>query len=78
MEAEAKYRSLIENSLVGVYILQDGKIVYVNPRLCEMSGYRFDELYGLGINDFIYHEDLLLVNENIQKRFNNETGSVTF
>jgi diguanylate cyclase (GGDEF)-like protein/PAS domain S-box-containing protein len=78
MEAEAKYRSLIENSLVGVYILQDGKIVYVNPRLCEMSGYRFDELYGLGINDFIYHEDLPLVNENILKRFNNETGSVTY
>jgi diguanylate cyclase (GGDEF)-like protein/PAS domain S-box-containing protein len=78
IEAEAKYRSLIENSLVGVYILQDGKIVYVNPRLCEMSGYRFDELYGLGINDFIYHEDLPLVNENIQKRFNNETGVVTY
>jgi diguanylate cyclase (GGDEF)-like protein/PAS domain S-box-containing protein len=78
IEAEAKYRSLIENSLVGVYILQDGKIVYVNPRLCEMSGYRFDELFGLGINDFIYHEDLPLVNENVQKRFNNETGSVTY
>lgn len=78
IEAEAKYRSLIENSLVGVYILQDGKIVYVNPRLCEMSGYSFDELDGLGINEFIYHEDLTIVNENILRRFNNETGSVTY
>ncbi|MFP7299276.1 EAL domain-containing protein [Neobacillus niacini] len=78
VEAEAKYRSLIENSLVGVYIIQDGKIVYVNPRLCEMSGYRFDELYGMGINEFIFHEDLHLVNENIQKRVKNELGSVTY
>jgi diguanylate cyclase (GGDEF)-like protein/PAS domain S-box-containing protein len=78
MEAEAKYRSLIENSLVGVYILQDGKIEYVNPRLCEMSGYSFDELIGLEITDFIYPEDLPLVKENISKRFENEVGSVTY
>jgi diguanylate cyclase (GGDEF)-like protein/PAS domain S-box-containing protein len=78
IEAEAKYRSLIENSLVGVYILQDGKIVYVNPRLCEMSGYSFDELIGLEITEFIYPEDLPLVKENISKRFQDEVGSVTY
>lgn len=78
MEAEAKYRCLIENSLVGVYILQDGKIVYVNPRLCEMSGYSFDELIGMEITDCIYPEDLTLVNENINKRYKNEAASVTY
>jgi diguanylate cyclase (GGDEF)-like protein/PAS domain S-box-containing protein len=78
VEAEAKYRSLIENSLVGVYIMQDGKLVYVNPRLCEMSGYKCEELLGLDVADFIYPEDLPLVNENILKRFNNETGTIKY
>lgn len=78
MEAEAKYRSLIENSLVGVYIMQDGKLVYVNPRLCEMSGYKCEELLGLSVSEFIYPEDLPLVNENIRKRLSNETGTIKY
>jgi diguanylate cyclase (GGDEF)-like protein/PAS domain S-box-containing protein len=78
VEAEAKYRSLIENSLVGVYIIQDEKLVYVNPRLCEMSGYNCEELVGLHVSDFIYADDLPLVNENILKRFNNEAGTIKY
>jgi diguanylate cyclase (GGDEF)-like protein/PAS domain S-box-containing protein len=78
MEAEAKYRSLIENSLVGVYIMQDGKLVYVNPRLCEMSGYKCEDLIGLSVSKFIYPEDLPLVNENILKRLNNGTGTIKY
>jgi diguanylate cyclase (GGDEF)-like protein/PAS domain S-box-containing protein len=78
VEAEAKYRSLIENSLVGVYIMQDGKFVYVNPRLCEMAGYKYEELVGLHVANFIYPEDLPLVNENIRKRFNNEIGTIKY
>jgi len=78
MEAEAKYRSLIENSLVGVYIMQDGKLVYVNPRLCEMSGYKREDLLGLNVSDFIYPEDLPLVNENMHKRFNDEAGTMKY
>ena len=30
--AEAKYRALVEQSLVGVYILQNDRLVYVNPK----------------------------------------------
>jgi diguanylate cyclase (GGDEF)-like protein/PAS domain S-box-containing protein len=78
VEAEAKYRSLIENSLVGVYIMQDEKLVYVNPRLSEMSGYKREELIGLNVSEFIYPEDLPLVNENMRKRFNDETGTLKY
>lgn len=78
IEAEAKYRSLIENSLVGVYILQNKKIVYVNPRLCELSGYTFDELIGMEITEFIYPDDLPIVMENIIQRYKDEAGKVTF
>lgn len=77
IEAEAKYRSLVENSEVGVYILQEGKVVYVNPRLCEMTGYTYEEVIGFNLTDFIFPEDLPNVQENIQKLFFNEMVSVT-
>jgi len=39
MEAEAKFRSLVEQSLVGVYMLQDDRFVHVNPKFAEIFGY---------------------------------------
>ncbi len=43
-ESEMKHRSLVENSLVGVFILQDGRFQFVNKMLCEIQGYSFDEM----------------------------------
>lgn len=43
-ESESKFRVLTEASIVGVYMIQDGVFKYVNPRLCEMSGYNQHEL----------------------------------
>ena len=43
-ETETKYRSLVEKSPIGVYIIQDNKFVYVNPRFCEILGYTQQEL----------------------------------
>ncbi|RMF58490.1 MAG: hypothetical protein D6748_08460, partial [Calditrichaeota bacterium] len=33
---DQSYQSLVENSLVGVYIIQDGVFKFVNPRLCQI------------------------------------------
>jgi diguanylate cyclase (GGDEF)-like protein/PAS domain S-box-containing protein len=37
-ESEEKYRNLVERANDGIAILQDHKLVYANPRLCEMMG----------------------------------------
>ena len=42
--AEAKYRALVEQSLMGVYILQNDRLVYVNPKAADMLGYTQQEL----------------------------------
>lgn len=47
-EAELKFRDLVEKSQVGVYIIQDGKFAYVNPRFAEIFGYEPAEM----INSF--------------------------
>jgi diguanylate cyclase (GGDEF)-like protein/PAS domain S-box-containing protein len=78
IEAESKYRTLVENSLVGVYIMQAEKIVYINPYLCEMLGYRCEELLNLHLSDYIFSEDLDLVRENLRKRLLDEQANRTY
>ncbi len=43
-DAELKFRTIAEKSMVGVYIVQDGLYSYVNPRFAEIFGYQPDEL----------------------------------
>ncbi|MEO5967162.1 MAG: PAS domain S-box protein [Ferruginibacter sp.] len=57
-QSETKFKSLVEESLVGVYIIQDQKFSYVNPRFCEIFGYEdCDSVVGKSIDIFL-GEDL--------------------
>ncbi|MGH7789735.1 MAG: PAS domain-containing sensor histidine kinase [Candidatus Binatia bacterium] len=47
VEAEAAYRTLVENSLQGLLIFQDLRIVFANEALTQLSGYSIDELLGM-------------------------------
>jgi PAS domain S-box-containing protein len=46
-EREETYRQLIENSLQGIAILQDGRFVLANQTLSRMSGFSLEEMYRL-------------------------------
>jgi len=56
-ESEEKFRTLVEQSQVGVYILQDSKFVYVNPLIEQISGYSAEELIRMGGFDQIVHKE---------------------
>jgi diguanylate cyclase (GGDEF)-like protein/PAS domain S-box-containing protein len=43
-ESENKFRDLSEKSIVGIYLIQDGKFAYVNSRFAEIHGYEPDEI----------------------------------
>ncbi|MFC4262730.1 PAS domain S-box protein [Ferruginibacter yonginensis] len=42
--AEAKFRGLVEQSMVGVYIRKQNKLLYVNPKFAEIFGYTEAEI----------------------------------
>ena len=46
-ESEAKYRTLVEQSLQGILVLQDNRIVYANEAFASISGYSTGELLAL-------------------------------
>lgn len=57
-QAETKFRTLVENALVGVYIIQRGRLVYSNPELGRMLGYTQSELLALpNILDIVLEDD---------------------
>jgi PAS domain S-box-containing protein len=43
-ESESKYKTLTENSLTGIFIHQNGKLIFVNDKFAEMHGYKPEEL----------------------------------
>ncbi|HVT87078.1 MAG TPA: PAS domain S-box protein [Chitinophagaceae bacterium] len=78
-EAEAKFRNLVEQSLVGVYILQDGKYVYVNPRFAQIFGYEREELTnGFDVQKLIHPDYRALISENIRNRIEKKQNSVHY
>ncbi|HMB57439.1 MAG TPA: PAS domain S-box protein [Arenimonas sp.] len=46
LRSESKYRTLVELSNVGVFIIRDSFFVYVNRSLAQMLGYTEEELTG--------------------------------
>lgn len=43
-ESEAKFRSLVEQNLTGIYIGNETHLLYANPYLAEIMGYRPEEM----------------------------------
>jgi len=63
-ESEEKYRTLTEQSLMGIVVLQDFRIVFANNAFAEISGYSVEELLLLPpakVQAMIHPEDQALV-----------------
>ncbi|MCX6672539.1 MAG: PAS domain S-box protein, partial [Methanothrix sp.] len=70
-ESENKFRVLAEKSLVGVYIVQDWKFKYVNPRFAEMFGYSVEEMiFKMGPRDIAPADELEKIADGIQNKLN--------
>ena len=80
IQSEEKFRGLVEQSLVGVYIMQEEKFVYVNPGFEKIMGYSIDELKETSFNQWIYEEDIKKIKENYLSRVSGEkpTDQYTF
>ena len=77
--AEAKFRGLVEQSLVGIYIIQDGRFVYVNPTLADIFGYAVEDIVGrMGPLDLTAQADQEQVRENLRRRLDGEISGIRY
>ena len=74
-EAEALFRGLVEQSLAGIYIIQDKLFTYVNPRMANIFGYTPDEMLRLGPYDIVLPEEHDRLQENLRKRSEGDAAS---
>jgi len=78
-EAESHYRILAEQNLIGVYLVQDGRFVYVNQYIADFLGYeRPEDLIGRSIAELAHPEDLPLIQEQIRRRISGEVRTIHY
>jgi len=79
-DSELKFRTLAENSAVGVYIIDDFKYIYVNPALAKMYKYDSpDEMINkITLRDTVHPSDYYKVIETIRKRLSNEISTIHY
>jgi PAS domain S-box-containing protein len=71
-ESEEWYRTLVEQSFDGLFVQKEAKVIFANPRLCEMLGYSQEELEGTD-HWKLYHPDYQnLVRERAVARLQGE------
>ena len=71
-KGEEKYRALVENAQVGVFMNRDGRYTYVNRAYAEMIGYQEHELLGRTYREVVAPEDLSAADERHQRRLRGE------
>ena len=76
--AEVKFRALVEQSIVGIYIIQDDQFVYVNPRMAGIFGRSEAELTSRTLYDFIVPEDHAVMRENIRQQISGVVPSIHY
>jgi len=67
-ETGEKYRTVIENTREGISVVQDHRLVYINPKLKEVLGLPAGELTHKPFSDFLHPEDRdMIVNRHNQR-----------
>jgi PAS domain S-box-containing protein len=79
-EAYTTLQGLIDQSLTGVYVIQDGRFAYVNARFAELAGFerREDVLALPDVHALVHPEDRHIVEEHVRRRLSGEARSVHY
>ena len=68
-ESERRFSSLMQQSIAGVYIVQDGQLAYVNPHFAGMFGYgSVSEIKGCKVEDLVASQWRERVLDNMNQR----------
>ena len=78
-EREGQYKTLVDNSLEGMYIIQDGILQFHNNKFAEIFGFnKSEQLIGKPIFDFVSKESQPLVKKMVARRTNGELNSTHY
>ena len=67
-EAEEKYWALVEQTLVGIYIMQDDRLVYVNPKLASIVGYSVEQMQNMPLEQLLLESEAGRIRRQVRQR----------
>ncbi len=70
--SELKYRMLVEKANDGIFVYQDHRFKYTNPKFRELLGYTAEELSEMGFLDIMRPEIAQLIENRYDKRIKGE------
>ncbi|MCH7649556.1 MAG: PAS domain S-box protein [Nitrospinae bacterium] len=74
LESEERFRSLVDQAPDPIFVRDfNGKLILVNPRVCECLGYTREELLQMSIADIVVNFDFKSVNEKFKQLPSGET-----
>ncbi len=79
-ESEEKFRKITEQSLMGICIVQDNKVKYLNQRFADIWGYSIEEMMPWKLNDIanaIHPDDRIFILEQLAKKQSGEKNIYT-
>jgi len=79
IESEVKFRTITEQSFIGIAILQDFKFKYVNQQFSSTLGYSSDEILNWEPKEFFLHihsKDRQMVEEIAQDKYVSTNGEI--
>jgi len=74
-QAEELYTAFANSSQIGVYIVQDSRFQFANPKFQSRTGFSQDELLGIDPLTIVHPEDREMVRENAVKMLKRERFS---
>jgi len=77
-ESEAKFRAVVNQPLVGISVIENGRFTFTNAKHSEIFGYTPDEFLGLGPVDLAAASDQPKVAEQMRNRESGEAKSVDY
>lgn len=75
---DVPFRAIVEQSLAGVYVVQDERFMYANDRFAAMFGYTRDEIIGRRMVDCVTADSVPEVMENYRRRMAGEVDSIRY
>jgi two-component system sensor histidine kinase/response regulator len=72
LKSEEHHRQVVDNVTEGIMVAQDGKIVFANPRVSQISGRTMQELFSMPFLTDVHPDDLALVVSEHQRRSRGE------
>ncbi|MEH2008869.1 PAS domain S-box protein [Nostoc sp.] len=91
-ESEERFRAMFNQAAVGIALVAlDGRFIQVNPALCEITGYSYEELMEMNFQEISHPDDLAVDWENgrrvlakeisgysLEKRYIRKDGSIVW